>query len=156
MSGCAGVKEQDMQSRCKKYIQRAVRIVAGCLLICIMKETGAETGTINGKIFAEKGKQEITDSAVRTMLPALVYAAEKDQTDTPAKNLAWAVMRLWPAGTFMTEQGKEETVGEDSRTYAMILEKQENDENAVDKNGKLITQNPDTEAEETWETPGVS
>ena len=35
----------------------------------------------------------------------------------------------------------------------MILEKQENDENAVDKNGKLITQNPDTEEKETWKTP---
>ena len=62
---------------------------------------------------------------------------------------------LWPAGAFMTEQGKEETAGEDSRTYAMILEKQENDENAVDKNGKLITQNPDTEEKETWKTPVV-
>ena len=76
------------------------------------------------KGFAEKGKQEIADGAVRMMLPALVYAAEKDQTDTPSKDLAWAVMRwLWPAGAFMTEQGKEETAGEDSRTYAMILEK---------------------------------
>ena len=108
-----------------------------------MKETGVGTGIINGRVFAEKGKQEIADGAVRMMLPALVYAAEKDQTDTPSKDLAWAVMRwLWPAGAFMTEQGKEETAGEDSRTYAMILEKQENDENAVDKNGKLITQNP--------------
>ena len=103
-----------------------------------MKETGVGTGIINGRVFAEKGKQEIADGAVRMMLPALVYAAEKDQTDTPSKDLAWAVMRwLWPAGAFMTEQGKEETSGEDSRTYAMILEKQENDENAVDKNGKL-------------------
>ena len=33
--------------------------------------------------------------------------------------------------------------------------KQENDENAVDKNGKLITQNPDTEEKETWKTPVV-
>ena len=59
-------------------------------------------------------KQEIADGAVRMMLPALVYAAEKDQTDTPSKDLAWAVMRwLWPAGAFMTEQGKEETAGEE-------------------------------------------
>lgn len=145
-----------MQSRCKKYIQHAVRIIAGCFLICIMKETGVGTGIINERVFAEKGKQEIADGAVRMMLPALVYAAEKDQTDTPSKDLAWAVMRwLWPAGAFMTEQGKEETAGEDSRTYAMILEKQENDENAVDKNGKLITQNPDTEEKETWKTPVV-
>ena len=145
-----------MQSRCKKYIQHAVRIIAGCFLICIMKETGVGTGIINGRVFAEKGKQEIADGAVRMMLPALVYAAEKDQTDTPSKDLAWAVMRwLWPAGAFMTEQGKEETSGEDSRTYAMILEKQENDENAVDKNGKLIAQNPDTEEKETWKTPVV-
>ena len=145
-----------MQSRCKKYIQHAVRIIAGCFLICIMKETGVGNGIINGRVFAEKGKQEIADGAVRMMLPALVYAAEKDQTDTPSKDLAWAVMRwLWPAGAFMTEQGKEETAGEDSRTYAMILEKQENDENAVDKNGKLITQNPDTEEKETWKTPVV-
>ena len=145
-----------MQSRCKKYIQHAVRIIAGCFLIFIMKETGVGTGIINGRVFAEKGKQEIADGAVRMMLPALVYAAEKDQTDTPSKDLAWAVMRwLWPAGAFMTEQGKEETSGEDSRTYAMILEKQENDENAVDKNGKLITQNPDTEEKETWKTPVV-
>ena len=145
-----------MQSRCKKYIQHAVRIIAGCFLICIMKETGVGNGIINERVFAEKGKQEIADGAVRMMLPALVYAAEKDQTDTPSKDLAWAVMRwLWPAGAFMTEQGKEETAGEDSRTYAMILEKQENDENAVDKNGKLITQNPDTEEKETWKTPVV-
>ena len=145
-----------MQSRCKKYIQHAVRIIAGCFLICIMKETGVGPGIINGRVFAEKGKQEIADGAVRMMLPALVYAAEKDQTDTPSKDLAWAVMRwLWPAGAFMTEQGKEETSGEDSRTYAMILEKQENDENAVDKNGKLIAQNPDTEEKETWKTPVV-
>ena len=117
-----------MQSRCKKYIQHAVRIIAGCFLICIMKETGVGNGIINGRVFAEKGKQEIADGAVRMMLPALVYAAEKDQTDTPSKDLAWAVMRwLWPAGAFMTEQGKEETAGEDSRTYAMIMEKQEKD-----------------------------
>ncbi len=145
-----------MQSRCKKYIQHAVRIIAGCFLICIMKETGVGNGIINERVFAEKGKQEIADGAVRMILPALVYAAEKDQTDTPSKDLAWAVMRwLWPAGAFMTEQGKEETDVEDSRTYAMILEKQENDENAVDKNGKLITQNPDTDEKETWKTPVV-
>ena len=58
------MKEQDMQSRCKKYIQHAVRIIAGCFLICIMKETGVGTGIINGRGFAEKGKQEIADGAV--------------------------------------------------------------------------------------------
>ena len=72
-----------------------------------MKETGVGTGIINERFFAEKGKQEIADGAVRMMLPALVYAAEKDQTDTPSKDLAWAVMRwLWPAGAF-TREGRD-------------------------------------------------
>ena len=74
-----------------------------------MKETGVGTGIINERVFAEKGKQEIADGAVRMMLPALVYAAEKDQTDTPSKDLAWEVMRwLWPAGAFMrTREGRD-------------------------------------------------
>ena len=49
------------------------------------------------------------------------------------------VMKLFPVGTYLSAE-KEDTIAEDSKTYAMILEKQANDENAVDENGKLITQ----------------
>lgn len=147
------MKKQDMQNRYKKYMQHAAWISAGLLLVCLIQETGAGAGVKNSNTFVGKGKQEITDNVVRTMLPVLVYAAEKDQTDTPAKDLARAVMQLWPAGTYMTEQDRGETATEDSQTYAMILEKQANDENAVDENGKLITKNPDTETQETWKTP---
>ena len=96
------MKKQDMQNRYKKYMQHAAWISAGLLLVCLIQETGAGAGVKNSNTFVGKGKQEITDNVVRTMLPVLVYAAEKDQTDTPAKDLARAVMQLWPAGTYMT------------------------------------------------------
>ena len=43
-----------------------------------------------------------------------------------------------PLGTYVSESTPLDTEVEDSETYEMILEKQANDENAVDENGNLI------------------
>ncbi len=57
-----------------------------------------------------------------------------------------------PVGTYLSAE-KEDTIAEDSQTYAMILEKQANDENAVDENGKLITQEQSVTQQEMVKIP---
>ena len=61
-------------------------------------------------------------------------------------------MKLFPIGTYLSAE-KEDTIAEDSQTYAMILEKQANDENAVDENGKLITQGQSVTQQEMVKIP---
>lgn len=61
-------------------------------------------------------------------------------------------MKLFPIGTYLSAE-KEDTIAEDSQTYAMILEKQANDENAVDENGKLITQEQSVTQQEMVKIP---
>lgn len=52
-----------------------------------------------------------------------------------------------PLGTYVSESTPLDTEVEDSETYEMILEKQANDENAVDENGNLIENEKVQEAE---------
>ena len=134
-----------------KYMRQVAVISAGLLLMGFIKENRKNSGEEN--LFLTKWKEDITDAAVRDFMPAFVYVSEKETDMTPSGNLARAVMGLWPLGIYMEEQRQEDTVTEDPKTYAMILESQENDENAVDENGKLIAKENTEAQQETVKMP---
>lgn len=101
-------------------------------------------------LIAELGTGEIADHAVEIIMPAFSYTnripgriSDTASTDlSPGQELCKAVakaaMTFWPIGTYTVEQVQADTEAEDEQMYALILKQQENDENAVDENGKLI------------------
>ena len=123
----------------EKYMKCAAWGSAGILLTCFIRgHVIKENGTVRElKIsFLEKEKEVIADCAVGNIMTILTYTSEKDHVGGPAEDVTQTVMKLFPIGTYLSAE-KEDTIAEDSQTYAMILEKQANDENAVDENGKL-------------------
>lgn len=145
------MKKEDRQKKYRKYMQWTAGISAGLLLTCMIKGTGMENKTAN--VLIEKGKEELTDFAVRSMMLSFVYTSGKEQEKNPGTDLVQAVMKLWPAWTYAAVGKSEDTAVEDSQTYALILEKQEMDENAVDENGKLIAQDQNNVQQETVKEP---
>lgn len=145
------MKKKDRQKKYRKYMQWTAGISAGLLLTCMIKGTGMENKTAN--VLIEKGKEELTDFAVRSMMLSFVYTSGKEQEKNPGTDLVQAVMKLWPAWTYAAVGKSGDTAVEDSQTYALILEKQEMDENAVDENGKLIAQDQNNVQQETVKEP---
>ena len=149
------MKKKDRQRMLEKYMKYAAWGSAGILLTCFIRgHVIKENGTVRDlKIsFLEKEKEKIADYAVGNIMTTLIYTSEKDRVGSPVEDVAQAVMKLFPIGTYLSVE-KEDTVAEDSQTYAMILEKQANDENAVDENGKLITQGQSRTKQETVKIP---
>ena len=144
----ADVKRKDWQNTGKRYIRRAAWISAGLLLAGIVRET--ELGADH--TFLEKGTGAIADCAVSSMLTVLTYTSEEVHTKNLREDLAQTAMQILPIGTYLSVP-KEDIATEDSQTYAMILEKQAKDENAVDENGKLITKDPGSTQQETVKVP---
>ena len=139
----------------EKYMKCAAWGSAGILLTCFIRgHVIKENGTVRElKIsFLEKEKEVIADCAVGNIMTTLTYTSEKDHVGGPAEDVTQTVMKLFPIGTYLSAE-KEDTIAEDSQTYAMILEKQANDENAVDENGKLITQEQSVTQQEMVKIP---
>lgn len=96
---------------------------------------------------------EIAERAMEIIMPAFSYGSamnhEGISSDAEIKRarpgqklwpmLAEAAMAFWPVGTYTAAQVQADTEAEDAQMYAFILEQQEQDENAVDENGQLIT-----------------
>lgn len=149
------MKKKDRQRMLEKYMKCAAWGSAGILLTCFIRgHVIKENGTVRElKIsFLEKEKEVIADCAVGNIMTALTYTSEKDHVGGPAEDVTQTVMKLFPIGTYLSAE-KEDTIAEDSQTYAMILEKQANDENAVDENGKLITQEQSVTQQEMVKIP---
>ena len=91
-----------------------------------------------GGIWMQPGIEEIAGHAMGNIIPAFFYM-EKEPDQNIGNIVAKAAMAFWPIGTYTVEQVQADTAVEDMQTYALILEKQETDENAVDENGNLIT-----------------
>ena len=149
------MKKKDRQRMLEKYMKCAAWGSAGILLTCFIRgHVIKENGTVRElKIsFLEKEKEVIADCAVGNIMTTLTYTSEKDHVGGPAEDVTQTVMKLFPIGTYLSAE-KEDTIAEDSQTYAMILEKQANDENAVDENGKLITQGQSVTQQEMVKIP---
>lgn len=149
------MKKKDRQRMLEKYMKCAAWGSAGILLTCFIRgHVIKENETVRElKIsFLEKEKEVIADCAVGNIMTTLTYTSEKDHVGGPAEDVTQTVMKLFPIGTYLSAE-KEDTIAEDSQTYAMILEKQANDENAVDENGKLITQGQSVTQQEMVKIP---
>lgn len=92
----------------------------------------------HGRTWTKPEIEEIAGHAMEDIIPAFFYM-EKEPDRNIGSIVAKAAMAFWPIGTYTVEQVQADTAVEDMQTYALILEKQENDENAVDENGNLIT-----------------
>lgn len=88
----------------------------------------------------------------RTYLPGFSYLEEGEGGNLETW-LVQRVMEMIPVGTYMEEKSASYTDVEDRETYQMILESQANDENMVDENGNLITE--DGKAEDVIQTSGT-
>ena len=85
----------------------------------------------------------LMNRAEKVCLAGFVYRAD-DSASSFSHWVAETAMELIPLGTFVEEQVPVDTEIEDRETYEMILAKQANDENAVDENGNLIGEEPET------------
>lgn len=75
--------------------------------------------------------------AEETYLSGFCYASE-GQGALPKQWITECASRFFPLGAYISENIPIDMEVEDNETYEMILEKQANDENAVDEDGNLI------------------
>lgn len=88
----------------------------------------------------------------KTYFPGFSYL-EEGETGNLEAWLTQRVMEMIPVGMYMEEKSASYTDVEDQETYQMILKSQANDENMVDENGNLITE--DGQEEEVVQTSGM-
>lgn len=67
----------------------------------------------------------------------------------PAEWITECAFRMLPLGSYVEESEPPDMEVEDEETYRLILERQANDENAVDEKGNLITDGKEKETEKT-------
>ncbi len=126
-----------------KRISQILIIVILCVLILYL---GLYIGDVRIKDTSYQQTQLssfLMSRAKRTCLPGLSYSAEDGGTSF-RRWVAESAMDIIPLGAYVEEQLPVDTEIEDRETYEMILAKQANDENAVDADGNLIGEEPET------------
>lgn len=112
----------------------------GLIVLCCLLLAGYflhSTQLITWKNIHDKVTETVLKQSQKMYLSGLSYA-EEDHAGSLEEWLAGCAMRLIPIGSYVEEEKDLGTDKEDAETFAMILEKQANDENAVDKDGNLI------------------
>ena len=74
------------------------------------------------------------------------------QEGTVTEWVAEQAMQMTPLGNYVEANEVSETQAEDAETYEMLLQKEAEDENVVDENGKLVEKNQETTTEQPHET----
>lgn len=75
--------------------------------------------------------------AEKAYLPGLSYTSQ-GKGPLPEQWVTECAARLLPLGSYVSENAPLDMEVEDNETYEMILERQANDENTVDEDGKLV------------------
>ncbi len=112
----------------RKLAALCLLLLCGYLLKCVQAVTWSDI---------RDGLSEGLLKQSQQMYMAGFHYLEEDHADSLDEWLAEQAMRLIPIGGYVEEQDSG-TDTEDAETYAMILAKQANDENAVDADGNLI------------------
>lgn len=125
-------------------------MAAACILILYAAVHIPELSTSE---IAEHFHLLVIESAKETYLTSLTYA-ESDQGMTVSEWIAREAAEMIPLGVYAVEKMTLNTDVEDQETYELILERQANDENAVDEDGNLI--GGELMSQETITTSGTS
>lgn len=129
-----GVKNVKVKIRISRVL---MAVLAGILLLLagirLGKKVPEELWMKIGVVFSDAA----VEHAKKWWLPGLA-SAEAGEEKTPWEWVADRAMELLPIGTYVEDKEFLDTEVEDRETYAMILARQESDENAVDEEGKLI------------------
>ena len=110
-------------------------IVLCCLTLCGYLLWNAQGVTWTDIV--ERLSEGLLRQSQRMYLAGFHYL-EEDHAGSLEEWLARQAMRLIPIGGYVEEEQEMGTDSEDAETYAMILAKQAEDENAVDADGNLI------------------
>ena len=131
MSGVKNVKVKIRISRVLMVVSAGILfLLAG---IRLGKKVPEELWMKIGVVFSDAA----VEHAKKWWLPGLA-CVEAGEEKTPWEWVADRAMELLPIGTYVEDKEFLDTEVEDRETYAMILARQESDENAVDEEGKLI------------------
>ena len=101
-------------------------------------------------IRAEIGRN-IQKGAEAMYFPAFARINSR-QEGTVTEWVAEQAMQMTPLGNYVKANEVSETQAEDAETYEMLLQKEAEDENVVDENGKLVEKNQETTTEQPHET----
>ena len=130
----SGVKNLKVKIRISRVL---MAVLAGILLLLagirLGKKVPEELWMKIGVVFSDAA----VEHAKKWWLPGLA-CAEAGEEKTPWEWVADRATELLPIGTYVEDKEFLDTEVEDRETYAMILARQESDENAVDEEGKLI------------------
>lgn len=118
----------------RKRISQILFIITLCFLIVYAGSHLSFKNTDDWKI---RLNSLFLHSAERTYLSGFSYLSEGGGP-SPQQWVTECAVSFLPLGTYVSENEPMDMEVEDSDTYAMILEKQANDENAVDEEGNLI------------------
>lgn len=128
-----GVKNVKVKIRISRVL---MAVLAGILLLLagirLGKKVPEELWMKIGVVFSDAA----VEHAKKWWLPGLA-CVEAGEEKTPWEWVADRAMELLPIGTYVEDKEFLDTEVEDRETYAMILARQESDENAVDEEGKL-------------------
>ena len=120
-----------------KRWQKNYLILSGC--ICVfgfrLLYLKNEEFTLDGYGGAFEKIQELSE---QLYFPYLFFASEQEERKKPYQWIAENVMHMVPLGNYIVQMEKDEMEAEDEETYALLVQRQENDENEIDSSGNLI------------------
>lgn len=134
----------------KRISRIMIGVVTGILFVYACMHMSVHIGM--GENNQDKISRILIRQSQKTYLPGFSYLEDGD-TGNPEAWMIRKVMEMIPVGMYMEEKSASYTDVEDQETYQMILKSQANDENMVDENGNLITQ--DGQEEEIVQTSGT-
>ncbi len=123
-----------MENGTGKRISQVLFVLVLCILILYL---GLQSGLDVPEGLRLQVEKQMFERAQRVYLTSLFFQKEGQEV-TLRQWAARGMMVLFPLGSYVEEHMPSEGQVEDSGTYAMILEKQANDENEIDEQGNLV------------------
>lgn len=118
--------------------EQRICVLLAIMILGIWGLEAKSSGSLIPKSWKIRMIQSVQENAERLYMPGVTYTEKKQGKIRVTEAVVHMASALIPLGNYVTEREAAELLTEDEATYAILAEKQAEEENSVDENGQLI------------------
>lgn len=118
--------------------EQRICVLLAIMILGIWGLEAKSSGSLIPKSWKIRMIQSVQENAERLYMPGVTYTEKKQGEIRVTEAVVHMASALIPLGNYVTEREAAELLTEDEATYAILAEKQAEEENSVDENGQLI------------------
>ena len=118
--------------------EQRICVLLAIMILGIWGLEAKSSGSLIPKSWKIRMIQSVQENAERLYMPGVTYTEKKQGKIRVTEAVVHMASALIPLGNYVTEREAAERLTEDEATYAILAQKQAEEENSVDENGQLI------------------